>query len=109
MGRAYALLRAGFPYVKTLGMRRITSNPVMVAVGAQGRLYVLCRGDLGTDIRRTSLEDEDFGTIGGAGTDDGKFIWPTALVIDGDGNLVICDEALHRVTTITTDGEFLSK
>lgn len=109
MGRAFALLRAGYPYVKTLGMRRITSNPVMVAVGQEGRLYVLCRGDIATDIRRTSIEDEDFGTIGGAGTDDGRFIWPTALVMDGDGNLVICDEALHRVTTITTAGAFVAK
>jgi DNA-binding beta-propeller fold protein YncE len=109
MGAAYALLRAGYPYVRTLGMRRITSNPVMVAVGAEGRLYVLCRGDISTDIRRTSIEDEDLGTISGAGTADGKFIWPTALVLDGDGNLVFCDEALHRISTITTEGQFVSK
>ncbi len=107
MSRAYALLRAGFPYVKTLGMRRITSNPVMVAAGAEGRLYVLCRGDLTVDIRRTSIDDEDFGTINGTGED--KLIWPTALVMDPDGNLVVCDEALHRVTTITTDGRVVAK
>ncbi len=109
MSRAHALLRAGFPYVKTLGMRRITSNPVMVAVGPAHRLYVLGRGDLGVDIRRTSSDDEDFGTIGGPGTQDGKFVWPTALLLDGDGNLVACDEALNRVTTITTDGQFVAK
>ena len=109
MSAAYALLRAGFPYVKTLGMRRITSNPVMVAVGDAGRLYVLGRGDLGVEIRRTSLDDEDFGVIGGAGATDGRWLWPTALLMDHDGNLMVCDEALHRVTTITTEGAFVSK
>jgi len=109
MGHAYALLRAGFPYVKTLGMRRITSNPVAVAVGSEGRLFVLCRGDLGVEIRRTSIDDEDFGTISGPGAADGRMVWPTALVMDGDGNLVFCDEALHRVTTVTTEGAFVRK
>lgn len=109
MGHAYALLRAGYPYVKTLGMRRITSNPVMVAPGSGGHLFVLCRGDISVDIRHTTIDDEDLGTIGGAGNADGKFVWPSALVMDGDGNLVICDEALNRITTVTTTGQFVSK
>ena len=67
MGKAYALLRAGFPYVKTLGMRRITSNPIDLALGREGRLYILCRGALATEIRRYNWDDEDLGTIGGPG------------------------------------------
>ena len=74
MGKAYALLRAGFPYVKTLGMRRITSNPIDLALGREGRLYVLCRGALATEIRRYTWDDEDLGIIGGSGTTDGKFL-----------------------------------
>src|SRR5215471_2648632 len=80
MAKAYALLRAGFPYVKTLGMRRITSNPVDLALGREGRLYVLGRGALATEIRRYTWDDEDLGTIGGPGTADGKFLWPGAIL-----------------------------
>ena len=43
MAMPYALLRAGFPYVKTLGMRRVTDAPVGVAVGSDDKVYVLCR------------------------------------------------------------------
>ena len=105
--RAYALLRAGFPYVKTLGMRRITSNPVDIAIGEERRLYVLCRGDLATEIRRTNWDDEDLGTIGGLGRADGKFVWPAALILDRDENLLVSDEALHRISSFNRDGKFL--
>ena len=33
MSRPYALLRAGFPYVKSLGMRRVTNDPIDIALG----------------------------------------------------------------------------
>ena len=33
MPRPYGLLRAGFPFLKTLGMRRVTDSPMDVAVG----------------------------------------------------------------------------
>ena len=45
MARPYALRMIGsFPYHMTLGMRRVTSNAVDVALGADGIVYVLCRG-----------------------------------------------------------------
>ena len=73
MAKAHALLRAGFPYLKTLGMRRVTSNPVDLALGKEGRIYVLSRSELATEIRRLTWDDENMGTIGGPGTEDGKF------------------------------------
>ena len=36
MGRPYGLLRAGFPYIKTLAMRRVTNFPVDLALGQEG-------------------------------------------------------------------------
>ena len=45
MARPYGLLRAGFPYVKTLGMRRITNFPIDIALGSEDRIYVLCHLD----------------------------------------------------------------
>ena len=106
MVRPYALLRAGFPYLKTIGMRRVTNQPMDVAIGGDGRIYVLLRAGL---IRSLTLDDGDLGTIGGGGTDDGKFTWPVSLIIDGEENLYVSDEALHRITKLSKNGEFLDK
>ena len=64
MARPSALLRAGFPYYMTLGMRRVTSNAVDIAFGKEDRLYVLCRGGLGMEIRTINWADDNVGTIG---------------------------------------------
>ena len=36
MGRPYGLLRAGFPFHKTLSMRRTTNFPIDIAIGKEG-------------------------------------------------------------------------
>ena len=107
MGRPYALLRSGFPFLMTLGMRRVTSNAVDVAFGSENRVYVLCRGSLGTEVRVINMDDDNLGTIGGAGTDEGKFTWPACLIVDKEEKLYVSDEALHRISTFDRDGEFL--
>ena len=109
MPRAHALLRAGYPYLKTLGMRRVTSNPVDLAVGNEGRLYVLSRSELATEIRCLTWDDENVGTIGGPGTADGKFQWPVNVILDEDENLYVSDEALHRISIFNKEGDFLGK
>jgi DNA-binding beta-propeller fold protein YncE len=105
--RPYALLRAGFPFYATLGMRRVTTYCVDVAIGAEGRLYVLCRDESGGTIRRTNWDDEDLGTIGGAGREPGKFQWPVQLVRDDAEHLYVSDEGLHRITILAPDGTVL--
>ena len=109
MGRPYGLLRAGFPYVKTLGMRRVTDFPVDLAIGADETMYVICRSPIFAQISRLTQEDENLGAIGGFGTDDGKFQLPAGIAIDREQNLWVSDEALHRITVLTTDGEFVTK
>ncbi len=109
MARPFGLLRAGFPYVKTIGMRRVTNFPLDVAIGKDGTLYVLCRSAGGAQIARVSYDDDDLGPISGYGTDDGKFQLPAAIILDRDENLVVSDEGLHRITVLNTQGEFLTK
>lgn len=109
MPRAHALLRAGFPYVKTLGMRRLTTNPVDLAIGGEGRMYVLCRGELGTEVRRYTWDDEDLGLISGVGTADGKLQWPAALILDREEHLYVSDESLNRISVFDREGAFLGK
>jgi DNA-binding beta-propeller fold protein YncE len=104
----YALLRAGFPYYTTLGMRRVTTSAADVAIGGEGRLYVICRDDgQGGLIRRTNWDDEDLGTIAGAGTDPGKLMWPVQLQLDKDETLFVSDEGMHRISQFNRDGTLL--
>jgi len=104
----YALLRAGFPYYTTLGMRRVTTAATDVAVGASGQIYALCREDgAGGSIRRTSWDDDDRGTISGAGSSDGKLTWPVQLLLDRDEILYVSDEGSNRITSYHPDGTYL--
>ncbi len=108
MPRPYGLLRAGFPYVKTLGMRRLTNFPVDVAIGREGRLYILCRQESAAAlIRRYTVEDEDLGEIGKYGLGDGEMKWPVSIIADADENLYVSDEAAHRVVSYSMEGERL--
>ncbi len=101
MGRPYGLLRAGFPFLKTLGMRRITNFPIDIALGSEGRLYVLCRNQDSSMIRKYSIDDEDLGTIGSG------FTWAVAIIADSEENLYISDEAKHCISSFDKDGESL--
>ena len=101
MGRPYGLLRAGYPFLKTLGMRRITNYPNDVAIGDEGRVYILCRSEGQAEIRVWSFDDAERLTdeligIGGYGSDEGKFTWPVNIILDSEENIYVSDEALHR-------------
>jgi len=126
MARPYALLRAGFPYLKTLGTLVISNFPTDVAVTGDMRVFVLRRFlNLGGMITKLSWEDEHLGHIqqsfvpggvGGTGAasklptaDDRKILWPAALILDGDENLVLSDEARHRITFLTQDGDIIEQ
>ena len=111
MGRPYALLRAGFPYVKTLGVRPETDYPVDVAIGAEGRFYVLrCSPMSGKgDIVKLTWDEEQLGVFGEQGTEDGQFLRPIMLALDGDENLFVTDDSLHQITIFSKEGEFLGK
>ena len=94
MTRPYGLLRAGFPYLKTLGMRRITNFPIDVAFGRDGVVYVLLRSEGVAMIRVWSIDDAeqlsgDLVQIGGYGTGDGQFQWPVQIVCNEDGDLFV--------------------
>ncbi len=109
MERPYALLRAGFPYVKTIGMRRITSYPMDAMVTNDDEIFVLCRGEIIAEIRRTNWDDVDHGAIGGLGTGDGQLLWPVSLAMDRSGKIYVSDEALNRISIFDTGGQFLGK
>ena len=87
-------------------MRRVTTNPVDLAV-ADGMLYVLNRSSVQTEIRKISLDDEDLGTISGQGSDPGKLQWPVQIILDGEGQLYVSDEATDRISVFDPEGELV--
>ncbi len=108
MARPYGLLRAGFPYLKTLGMRRLTNFPVDIALGGEGRMYILCRQEGTALVRKYSFDDEDRGNFGEIGDEEGKFQWPVSIIADAEENVYISDEALDRISSFDREGEFLA-
>ena len=104
MATAHALLRSGFPYHATVGMRRVTTSPMDIGFGPEGRIYVLTRhAALGTGVRLTNWDDENLGIVG-----EGQFTGPTSLLVDEEERLYVSDEAKHTVTVLSRDGEVLS-
>ena len=101
MGRPYGLLRAGFPFFKTVGMRRHTNFPVDVALGKENRLYILCRSGDASMVRKYTVDEDNLGEIGGVAT------WGVAIIADDEENLYISDEAKHCIASFNTDGEAL--
>ena len=116
MTRPYALLRAGFPHVKCIGFQNFTTFAIDVAVTRDLRFFVLRRfTSAGGGLTILSWEDEELGRIGEfapggfSAQDDGKMLWPAALILDRDENLIISDEGLHRINFLTQGGEVINQ
>ena len=114
MTRPHGILRAGYPHLTTLGMRRVTNFPADVALGDNGDVFVLLRSEGVVTIRIWSIDDmealtDDLKGFGSYGSDDGQFIWPVNIIRDDSGKFFISDEATHRITCLDRNGEFLWK
>ena len=118
MPQPYALLRAGFPYLKTVGVKNVIDDPLDVAFGEDGRVYVLGSAP----IRITNIDHEDLGTIGDRsfGVDygsngeaisvpEGELFMPVQVILDREDNLYVSDEACHTVSIFSKEGDFLGR
>ncbi len=126
MARPYALLRASFPQVTSVGGFTNTSFPHDIAIGNEGRLYALCTGNSGP-ISILNLEDEDLGSFGAPGfgfrlpshkcnpgsgdwpVQDGALSRPVQIILDRDEILYMSDEGTDRITIYNRFGEYLGK
>lgn len=103
MTKPHALLRAGYPFFATLGMRRVTTYPTDLVVGSERDIYTLNRTDgEGGQIRRTNWDDEDLGDIGSG------FIWPVQMIAGPDDSLVVSDEGNHTISFWSKEGTKLN-
>jgi tripartite motif-containing protein 71 len=89
-------------------------HPVDLALGHDGVMYVLSRGNYDTAVQwpgkrvtMCTLDEEYLGELSGGGTGDGQIMWPAGIALDRDGNVYVSDEALNRVSVFRKSGEFL--
>ena len=100
----YALLGRGF------------NNPVDMAFGKDGMIYVLNRAGPEVSSRlpykRVSMctvDERYLGEFSSGGVEDGQMMWPSSIATDRDGNVYVSDEALQRVTIFDSRGRYLDK
>ena len=114
MTRPWGLLRAGYPYLRTLGMRRVTNYPADIAFSKDGDALILMRSEAGSSVRIWPIEDEDRLTadlkgFSGYGTAEGQFVWPVQIITDAEHNIYVSDEATHKISRFNPDCEFESR
>jgi DNA-binding beta-propeller fold protein YncE len=109
-----------YRYSHTIGcyaqLGRGFNNPVDVAVGRDGVLYVLNRAGAETDVRMSykrvsicTVTEEYHGDFSTGGTGHGQLMWPVAIALDADENIYISDEALQRISIFDKQGTFLAQ
>ena len=115
MARPHALLRVGFSFDRTLGWRGAMAGAVDLAIGSEGALNILYRTER-IRVRRWTLDDEDLGFIElvserieqpSVHRTDMDFLRPVSIIADSEDNLWISDEATHKLSVLTKEGELL--
>ncbi|MBM3935290.1 MAG: 6-bladed beta-propeller [SAR202 cluster bacterium] len=119
MPRPYAILRAGFPYDRTIGESRRFRIPRDLAIHKDGRIFVFTNGSsygkgFYGPISVTNLEDEPLGSFGWQSlrspVPPAAFMWGTQVVLDNEQNtLIFVDAAAAKVSFFNVDGPYLGR
>ena len=85
-------------------------NPLAVAIGVQGSIYVL-RGSPTNNqyIQKFDSTGAFLSGWGPQGDPPGYFEGPQGAAVDSQGNLYISDTGNHRVQKFDSNGTFLTK
>ena len=112
----FGLNQRAYEYSHSVGRQEFSGTgfrmPVDMAVGEGDLAYVLNRSyesrTDGIHVTMMTLDEEYVSEFGSHGDGDGQFVWPTAIALDGEGNVYVADEWLNRITIFDKDGQFLS-
>ena len=107
-------------YVKTIGIvnngfsGRGFANPYDLAVGGDGRIFVLNRCDparrAAIRIGVCNLDEEYLAEFGyGYGSGDGQFVLPVAVAFDSRERLYVTDEHNQTVSVFDSEGNYLNR
>ena len=111
----FGLKERAYSYSHSVGRNEFAGtgfrNPVDMVIGDGNVLYALNRSyenrPDGVRVSVMTLDEEYVTEFGSYGEGDGQFVWPTAITLDGQGNVYVADEWLNRITVFDKDGEFL--
>ena len=106
-------------YSHTIGLLALNgrgfSNPMNAAVTSDGLIYVVNRSNstqaLQGAVRITmcNIAGDYLGEFGKYGTEDGAFVWPTAIDVDSQGNVYLADEHRHDIQVWDKDHKYVRK
>jgi DNA-binding beta-propeller fold protein YncE/Leucine-rich repeat (LRR) protein len=106
-----ALEESGYQFYKALGAQAQgivqVSTGRDVAFDSKGNLLVLEGNEL--VIKKFNTGGNLIGTIGGPGTNDGRFTILMSFALDAADNIYVVDFSLNRVQKFDTSGKFLIK
>ena len=102
-------------YNRTVGLCSMEGRgfyyPTDTSIGDNGTLYTVSRsidGDTrGIRVTTYNIEEEYFGTFARNGEEPGELIWPTAITHTKDGNVIVADEYMNRITEFDPEGNFV--
>ena len=111
----FGLNDRSFSYSHSLGRNEFAGagfrNPVDMAVNDNDVMYVVNRGyeyrTDGVHVSMVTMSEEYITEFGSYGAGPGQFVWPTAIALDGQGNVYLADEWLNRISVFNSEGEFL--
>ena len=106
-----------FQYTHTIGRKEFAGpgfdHPIDLAIGRDDALYVLNRPredyPYSAHVTVCTMGGDYVSEFGGAGEEDGQFIWPISIALDSDGKVYVADQWLNRVSIFENHGEFRGK
>jgi len=105
-----------YTYRHTIGVALYSGrgfrDPVDMAQGPDGKVYVLQRGTpfhQNVLIKVCGPDQELLGEFGDYGSEKGQWVWPACIVMDSDQLLYVSDEWNHKISIFDTEGSFVQE